>query len=108
MIWHASWVLVQNAMHDPAPETCPRDKVGSVTSTLDGKLWTMHDDWQSANCPLQLPMQLVVVEVRGVGSPVRGGVTFGTVDCADAASATKEIAAADISIASARMTPPSD
>ena len=60
-----------------------------------------HDDWQSANCPLQLCMQVVVVEVSGVESPVKGVVTFGVVEvCANAASRTpKRIAAAAISIA---------
>jgi hypothetical protein len=64
-------------------------------------------------------MQLVVVDVRGVerpvkgevtfGVPVKGEVTFGVEDCAKAAShTTKCIAAAAISIARARMMPPSD
>jgi hypothetical protein len=67
----------------------------------------MHDDWQSAKLPLQPIMQVVVVEVRGVGSPVRGGVTFGTEVCANAVSLTpKWIAAAVISIARALMMPP--
>jgi hypothetical protein len=67
-----------------------------------------HDDWQSANCELQVIMQVVVVEVSGVESPVKGVVTFGVVEvCANAASRTpKRIAAAAISIARARMKPP--
>jgi hypothetical protein len=94
-------------MHDPVAATCPRDKDGSVTTMLDGKRWAMHDDWQRENCPLHLPMQFVVVEVRGVGSPVKGVVTLGVEDCANAVSLSpKWIAAAIISIARAFMMPP--
>jgi hypothetical protein len=56
---------------------------------------------------------LVVVDVTGVERPVKGavtfgvpvkGLTFGVEDCANAASYTaEEIAAADTSIAKARM-----
>jgi hypothetical protein len=67
----------------------------------------MHDDWQSENCPLHPPMQLVVVEVRGVASPVKGAVMLGVEVCANAASCTAaQIAAADISIARVRITLP--
>lgn len=52
-------------------------------------------------------MQLVVVEVRGVGRPVKGVVTLGVEDCANAVSLTpKWIAAAAVSIARARTMPP--
>ena len=64
--------------------------------------------WQVAACELQVIMQVVVVEVSGVESPVKGVVTFGVVEvCANAASRTpKRIAAAPITIERARMMPP--
>ena len=109
MVWHDNCWVVQNAMHDPVAEISPRDKVGSLTSVPGGTRRAMHDDWQSENCPLHPPMQLVVVDVRGVERPVKGTVTLGVEVCAKAAShTTKLIAAAAISIARARMMPPSD
>jgi hypothetical protein len=42
--------------------------------------------WQFAACELHDIMQLVTVEVIGVESPTKGGVTFGVVACASATS----------------------
>jgi hypothetical protein len=51
--------------------------------------------WQFAACELHDIMQFVTVEVTGVESPWKGGVTFGVVACASATScAPKQIAAA--------------
>jgi hypothetical protein len=41
---------------------------------------------QFAACELHDIMQFVTVEVTGVESPVKGGVTFGVVACASATS----------------------
>ena len=38
-----------------------------------------HRVWQFADCELQDIMQFVTVEVRGVDSPCKGGMTFGVV-----------------------------
>jgi hypothetical protein len=106
---HASCWLVQNDMHDPAERAFPAPSWGFATRKPGGtERVATHDDWQSANCELQVIMQVVVVEVSGVESPVKGVVTFGVVEvCANAASRTpKRIAAAPISIERARMMPP--
>jgi hypothetical protein len=105
---HASCWLVQNDMHDPADRAFPAPSWGFATRKPGGtERVAMHDDWQSAKFPLQLCMQVVVVEVSGVESPVKGTVTFGGELCANAASHTpKCIAAAAISIERARMMLP--
>src|SRR4029077_6140338 len=41
--------------------------------------------WQFAACELHNIMQFVTVEVTGVESPTKGGVTFGVVACASTA-----------------------
>jgi len=42
--------------------------------------------WQFAACELHDIMEFVTVEVTGVESPWKGGVTFGVVACASATS----------------------
>jgi hypothetical protein len=44
-----------------------------------GGAGTKQEVWQFAACALQLIMQFVTVDVRGVASPVSGAVTFGVV-----------------------------
>ena len=46
--------------------------------------------WQFAACELHNIMQFVTVEVTGVESPTKGGVTFGVVACATATSCAPE------------------
>ena len=107
---HASCWLVQNDMHDPAERAFPAPSWGLPTRKPCGTVRVAtHADWQSAKFELQLIMQVVVTEVSGVESPVKGGVTLGVVEvCANAASRTpKCIATAAISIARARICPPS-
>jgi hypothetical protein len=59
---------------------------------------------QLATCELQVIMQLVVVEVSGVASPVRGGVTVGIEVCASVSHALEQIIAAAARIAKRCMT----
>ena len=46
--------------------------------------------WQFADCELQDIMQFVTVEVTGVESPESGGLTFGSVACANTTSYAPE------------------
>jgi hypothetical protein len=63
--------------------------------------------WQFAACELHNIMQFVTVEVTGVESPTKGGVTFGVVACASTALfAPKQNPAAVSRMAKPRMTPP--
>jgi hypothetical protein len=63
--------------------------------------------WQLAAWELHDIMQFVTVEVTGLEpSPVKGGATLGTVDCASATScAQRTTAAAAIRTAKTRMMP---
>ena len=45
--------------------------------------------WQFAACELHDIMQFVTLEVTGVESPWKGGVTFGVVACASATSCAR-------------------
>ena len=80
-------------------------KVTGGPGALIGGGGTKQPVWQFAARELQDIMQLVVVEVSGVDSPVVGATTFGVVVCARAAPPVA-VAATTTMIAKALMLPP--
>ncbi len=61
-------------------------KVPLPADTVVGAAGMKQPVWQFAACELHDIMQFVTVEVIGVESPVKGGVTFGVAACASATS----------------------
>ena len=85
MLWHAFWVEPQ-ANRQAVPAVGFRLAAGALLG-LGGTVGTTGSTQvvrQFAACELHDIMQLVVVNVRGVGNPGVGLTTFGVVVCAAA------------------------